>query len=105
MVREGPAERHQRRLREQRLQNMALEAIARISNAEPYQSRTVRLIDKAGGPDWHPVAHYCHANVKIWVRHSPAHKRVKGFVVFGPILGVWNVMAHSLVEIEGGTLV
>jgi len=105
VVREGPAERHQRRLRERHLQIIALDAVARISTAEAYQSRSVRLIDNEGGPDWLPLAHHCHANVKIWVKHSPAHKRVKGFVIFGPIAGVCRVMAHSLVEIDDGTLV
>jgi hypothetical protein len=102
---EGPAERHQRRLREQRLRVMAADAIDRRSTAEAYRRRSVRLLDTAGGPDWLPAAHHCHANVDRWVRYSPAHKRVRGFVLFGPQFGVWRVTAHSLVELADGTLV
>jgi hypothetical protein len=104
-IREGPAERHQRRLLEERVRKIAIDAINRRSSAETYQSRDVRLIDNAGGADWVPEAHHCHANVKLWVHHSPSHKRIRGFVLFGPMLGVWRVMAHSLVELEDGTLV
>jgi hypothetical protein len=102
---EDPAERHQRRLRVQRMQNLALAVLDRRSNAEAYECREVRLIDNEGGPDWLPLAHHCHANVQMWVHHSPAHKRVKGFVLFGPEFGVWKVLAHSLVELEDGRLV
>jgi hypothetical protein len=104
-IREGPAERHQRREREQRMRALATAAVERRATAESYERRPVRLIDKNGGPDWQPDPHQCHANVMIWVRHSPAHKRVKGFVLFGPSFQVWRVLAHSLVEMEDGTLV
>jgi hypothetical protein len=105
IIREGPAERHQRRLREQRLQKIAIDAIGRRSTAETYQSRDVKLLDNTGGPDWLPLAHHCHANVKTWVHYSPNHKRVRGFVLFGPMFDVWRVMAHSLVEFDDGTLI
>jgi hypothetical protein len=73
-IREGPAERHQGRLREERMRNLATAAIERKSTTEAYESRPVRLIDKNGGPDWLPAPHQFHANVKIWVTHSPTHK-------------------------------
>jgi hypothetical protein len=105
VIKESPAERHKRRLREERLQKMVLSAVARTSTAEDYSFRSVRLPDNAGGPDWLPVAQHCHANVDIWVHRSPAHKRAKGFVLIGPEFGVWRVLAHSLVELEDGTLI
>jgi hypothetical protein len=45
------------------------------------------------------------SNVDTWVRHSPAHKRVKGFLLQGPLFGFWKVLAHSIVQIEGGSLI
>jgi hypothetical protein len=104
-VQKGPAERHQRRLRQERLEKLARDALRRIGMAETYRSATVRIENRANGEEWLPAPHYCHDNAKIWVTHTPAHKRVKGFVVLGPLFGVYKVMAHSLIEVEDGTLV
>jgi hypothetical protein len=45
VFKEVPAERHQRRLREERLQKIALDAVARLSTAEKYQAHSVRVPD------------------------------------------------------------
>jgi hypothetical protein len=101
----GAAERHVRRQMLDRLQRIALGAVSRRHTAESYRSEPAHLESKDSGPDWHPSAHYCHANVEMWVHYYPRHKRVRGFVLHGPQLGIWLVIAHSLVEIEDGSLV
>lgn len=60
-----------------------------------------------GETDWHPQPKFCHDNVAAWVSRSPQHKHVKGFVIFDlrMQLGVWQVQAHSVVELDDGTLI
>jgi hypothetical protein len=59
-----------------------------------------------GEPDWLPQPKFCHDNVAIWVARSPQHKHVCGYLIFDlRILGVWRVQAHSVVELEDGTLI
>ena len=78
-------------------EEMAISAVLRRTSTEIYHARTVQLRDTEGRTLWEPKAHACHSNVETWVRHSPTHKRVKGFLLQGPLFGFWKVLAHSLV--------
>ncbi len=62
---------------------------------------------RVGIGDWSPKLNFCHANVLAWVSRSPQHKHVRGFVVFDlrPLVGHWRVCAHSVVELEDGSLI
>ena len=90
---------------DKRLEEMAIGAVLRRTSIEIYHARAVQLQDSEGRTLWKPEAHACHSNVETWVRHSPAHKRVKGFLLQGPLFGFWRVLAHSLVQIEDGSLI
>lgn len=60
---------------------------------------------RVGIGDWLPREHYCHDNVAAWVYRSPQHKPVQGFHIFDfTLLGFWRIQAHSIVELEDGTL-
>jgi hypothetical protein len=53
-----------------------------------------------------PQPKFCHDNVAAWVYRSPQHKHVKGYAVFDlRVLGFWQVQAHSVVELEEGSLI
>lgn len=71
----------------------------------PY--RQVGMKGAGGEPDWSPVPKFCHDNVAIWVDRTPQHKHVFGYVIFDlrPVTGNWQVHAHSVVELEDGTLI
>lgn len=60
-----------------------------------------------GEKDWLPKPKYCHDNVAAWVSRSLQHKHVRGYVIFDlrAVLGVWQVQAHAVVELEDGTLI
>ena len=64
-------------------------------------------MSEPGKPDWLPNPKYCHDNVAAWVSQSPQHKRITGYLVFDTrqVLGVWQVVAHSVVQLEDGTLI
>jgi hypothetical protein len=86
------------------LQSRAIDIIGRRSEAETFVFRTVGMKSMDDSPDWHPLPHHCHDNVRAWVSRSPQHKHVFGYLLFGPLLGVWIVQAHSLVQFEDGSL-
>ena len=78
----------------------AVGVLDRLSGAIYPQRRPVRI------GDWHPAPHYCHDNVRRWISVKPEHKHVLGFVVFDfSYFGYVELIPHSLVEIEDGTLV
>ena len=86
---------------------IAKSVLARRSEAVLVPFRRVGMKGQPGESDWHPQPKFCHDNVAIWVARSPQHKHVRGFVIFDlrPILGVWQVQAHSVVELEDSTLI
>ena len=87
------------------LESMAIDAVQRRDFAETYHARTVQLQDSLGHIIWEPKQHACHANVETWIQYADAHKRVRGFLLQGPLLGHWRVLAHSLVRFADGSLV
>jgi hypothetical protein len=90
---------------DRRLEEMAIGAVQRRTSSETYHARVVQLLDAEGRVLWEPKAHACHSNVETWVRYSAAHKRIRGFLLQGPIVGFWKVLAHSLVQVEDGSLI
>ena len=85
----------------------AKSVVARRSEAVFVPLREVGMRSDDGTPDWHPQPKFCHDNVATWVAKSPEHKHVRGYVLFDFrfLLGVWQVQAHSVVELEDGTLI
>lgn len=85
---------------------IAKSVVDRRSEALFVPYRSVGM-SEPGKPDWRPRPKFCHDNVAAWVYISPRHKHVRGYVIFDmrPILGVWQVQAHSVVELEDGTLI
>ena len=90
---------------DRRLEKLAIDAVLRRATAEAYQFLPVRLQDQNGRLLWAPAAHACHSNVERWIKISPGHKRVTGFLLQGPLFSFWRVLAHSLVQVEDGSLV
>ena len=88
-----------------RLEAIAIGAVLRRTAVEPYGMRSAQIEDSEGRVLWQPEPHARHANVETWIRHYPAHKRVTGFLLQGPLLGCWRVLAHSLVQVEDGSLI
>jgi hypothetical protein len=91
--------------KDKRLEAMAFDAVLRRASAETYQARAVQLQTPDGEVLWTPEAQACHSNVQTWIRHSPADKWVKGFLLDGPFYGCWRVLAHSLIQLEDGSLI
>jgi hypothetical protein len=60
-----------------------------------------------GEADWEPQPKHYHANVAAWVSRCPQHKHIRGYGIFDLRLlyGVWQVHAHSVVELEDGRLI
>ena len=59
--------------------------------------------------DWEPLMNRCHDNVTSWVKHHPAHKEVRGWMLIDlrsplmPLIGQpqrLELLAHSVVEDE-----
>jgi hypothetical protein len=90
---------------DRRLEKLALDAVWRQATAETYKVLIVELQDSEGRLIWKPESRACHSNVETWIRHSPAHKRVRGLLLQGPFFNFWRVLAHSLVQVEDGSLV
>jgi hypothetical protein len=90
---------------DQRLEKVAIDAVLRRASAQPYHYRTVHFRDLSGRVVWTPEAHACHFNVETWIKANPRHRRVRGFLLQGPLLNFWRVMAHSLIEVEDGSLI
>ena len=69
--------------------------------------RQVGMRGAPGEDDWLPRTKYCHDNVMAWVSRSPQHKHVRGFVIFDlrAFLSIWQVQAHSVVELEDASLI
>ncbi len=86
---------------------IAKSVIVRRAEAVLVPLRKVGMKGNAGESDWSPKPKYCHDNVAAWVSRCPQHKRIRGYVIFDlrPILGVWQVQAHSVVELEDGSLI
>jgi hypothetical protein len=86
---------------------IARSVIDRLNTAVRVPFREVGMKGAPGESDWLPQPKFCHDNVAAWVFRSPQHKHIRGFVVFDlrPILGVWQVQAHSVVELEDGSLI
>jgi hypothetical protein len=81
------------------LLQLAKAIVARRSEA------TIARDYRVGIGEWRPRPKFCHDNVHVWVSRSPQHKHVKGYLLFDfRALGFWRVQAHSLVELEDGTL-
>lgn len=63
--------------------------------------------------DWKPVASKCHDNVNTWLRSTPRHSAVRGWVFYKecviPTEGSFSVgcefTAHSVVRDEKGVLI
>jgi hypothetical protein len=85
---------------------IAKSVIARRSEAVFVPFRSVGMSED-GKPDWRPRPKYCHDNVAAWVYRSPLDKHARGYVIcdLRAIIGVWQVQAHSVVELEDGTLI
>jgi hypothetical protein len=81
--------------------------LARGSTAVLVPFRQVGMKGALGESDWLPGPKYCHDNVVAWVSRSPQHKHVRGYVIFDLrfLFGVWQVQAHSVVELEDGSLI
>lgn len=86
---------------------IAKSVLGRHSEAVLVPFREVGMKGAPDETDWHPQPKFCHDNVAAWVSRSPQHKHVKGFVIFDlrMLLGIWQVHAHSVVELEDGTLI
>jgi hypothetical protein len=86
---------------------IAKAVLARRSDAVLVPFCQVGMKGEAGEPDWLPRPKFCHDNVAAWVSRSPQHKHVRGYVIFDlrSILGIWQVQAHSVVELEDGRLI
>jgi hypothetical protein len=82
------------------LQQLALALYGRLNEAVYLERAKARV-----GP-WEPQMHYCHENVRDWVKYNPQHKHVFGFVFFDlSRFGYVEFQPHSVIEMEDGTLV
>jgi hypothetical protein len=86
---------------------IAKSVLARRRSAVIVPFREVGMKGPPGEEDWVPRPKYCHDNVDAWVSRSPQHKTVRGFVIFDlrAFLSLWQVQAHSVVELEDGSLI
>jgi hypothetical protein len=86
---------------------IAKSVLARRSDAVFVPFRRVTITGHKDEPDWHPQPKFCHDNVTVWVERNPQHKHIPGYVIFDlrSVLGGWQVQAHSVVELEDGTLI
>jgi hypothetical protein len=86
---------------------IAKSIIARRSEAVLVPFRQVGMKGLPEEGDWSPRPNYCHDNVAAWVSRCPQHKQIRGYVIFDMrhISGVWQVQAHSVVELEDGALI
>lgn len=86
---------------------IAKSVIARRSEAVFVPLRQVGMKGAPGEDDWSPKPNYCHDNVAAWVSRCPQHKHLRGYVIVDlrAALGVWRVQAHSVVELEDGSLI
>jgi hypothetical protein len=85
---------------------IAKRVLARRATAIIVPPRVVGMRGAPGEEDWTPRPHYCHDNVAAWVYRSPQHKHVRGYIIFDfRMFGFWKVQAHSVVELEDGTLI
>jgi hypothetical protein len=73
----------------------------------------VSIGDGSQPDDWTARAHYCHANVDIWVARCPEYEPVRGWVIFDlsrmpPSMKVsphLQFSAHSVVRAPDGKLI
>lgn len=85
----------------------AREILKRIDPSIIARPFKVWLHDADGKVLWQPTARNCHSNVATWVSNRPIYKAVLGFVVVPPMppfRPYWDVIAHAVVEDEGGML-
>jgi len=58
--------------------------------------------------DWRPTTSHCHENVDTWLRATPGHCHVRGWVYlkqhYDGSTVVWELTAHSVVRDEKGNL-
>jgi hypothetical protein len=72
----------------------------------------VGIGDGSKRDDWKPSAHYCHANVDIWVARCPEYEPIRGWVVFDlsqmpssmKVRPHFQFSAHSVARAPNGKL-
>ncbi|MBX9776900.1 MAG: hypothetical protein K2Y71_21175 [Xanthobacteraceae bacterium] len=88
-------------------QRVAKGVLDRLDEAVHVPLREFGTQGRPEEPGWHPQPKYCHYNVVAWVYRNPQHKHGKGYLVFDfrPLLRERLIQAHSVVELEDGSLI